>query len=183
MIIIVTGHPRSGTTMMMKCLQAGGIQLVVDETKGKLKNRLEPPSIFSEKLLEDPFLHEGKAIKLVFPHLLLPLRAYKSGYTIIVMRRDPYEINASYLKELGGVIRLGKYYDDELDRIEATLDQRQDITLHSFQYREFLEHSESMLSSLEISNFDVKEACNIVDPSLCHEKREELKIEGPWNPR
>ncbi|MFH1561543.1 MAG: sulfotransferase domain-containing protein [Patescibacteria group bacterium] len=101
MIIIVSGLPRSGTSMMMQMLQAGGIKILTDQ---KRKPDINNPKGYLEfektKDLQNDFswmdLAEGKAVKIVSP-LLASLPA-RDDYKIIFMERDLNEIIASQKK-------------------------------------------------------------------------------------
>jgi tetratricopeptide (TPR) repeat protein len=82
--IVVTGFPRSGTSMMMQLLQKGGIPILHDGTRKKDKNNpkgyLELEAV-KRLAVDDSFMEEapGKAIKIVMPllRLLRPLYPLK----------------------------------------------------------------------------------------------------------
>ena len=81
-MIIVTGLPRSGTSLMMQMLQKSGIPIVTD-------NERQPDENNTKGYLE----HKGKAIKIVSPNLV------SSKY--IFMERDFEEIMMSMEKMMG----------------------------------------------------------------------------------
>lgn len=102
-IYIVSGFPRSGTSMMMRALQAGGLPCVYS-TKGddeRNRNARKPgyipnPHGFFENADLSPQAwtnYRGKAVKVVRDNLYLlpdlPMR-------VVYMRRDPVEIQASH---------------------------------------------------------------------------------------
>ena len=94
-IIIVSGLPRSGTSMMMKMLEAGGIEIVTDHIRKADKDN--PNGYYeleiAKKIKDDPsFLKEtlGKAFKMV-SMLLYHLPPGKS-YKIIFMKRHMTEV-------------------------------------------------------------------------------------------
>jgi len=96
MKIIVTGLPRSGTTLMMKMLYKGGVEVVAD-------TRVAFEDIRPTYLPEDSsFLDEcdNKAIKVLDPlRCRLP---YGPHYKFILMKRDPKEVARSQAKFLYG---------------------------------------------------------------------------------
>jgi hypothetical protein len=102
-IIIVSGLPRSGTSMMMKMLEAGGVQLFVDN---KRKPDYDNPNGYYEfeKVKEidkdASWLGDshGKAVKIVsmFLYHLPPMY----GYKVIFMQRNMQEILTSQRKML-----------------------------------------------------------------------------------
>ncbi|PIP46504.1 MAG: hypothetical protein COX16_08960 [Deltaproteobacteria bacterium CG23_combo_of_CG06-09_8_20_14_all_51_20] len=103
-ITIVSGLPRSGTSMMMQMLDAGGFEILSD---GKRVPDHDNPRGYYEyepakRIIRDiSWLHEaeGKAVKIVAP-LLRYLPSGRS-YRIIFMERDLSEIAASQEAMLG----------------------------------------------------------------------------------
>ena len=102
-IILVSGLPRSGTSMMMQMLEAGGIEVVVDDIRkadqDNLKGYYELEKI--KKLdQESSWLDSayGKAIKVISIWLYHLPKDKK--YKIIFMKRDMAEILASQMKML-----------------------------------------------------------------------------------
>lgn len=100
-IIIVTGLPRSGTSLMMQLLQAGGMQILTDGVRHPDEHN--PKGYFEfEKVKRLAFdvswLKEatGKAVKIVAP--LLQYLPMHYTYKIIYMHRDISEILASQQK-------------------------------------------------------------------------------------
>lgn len=97
-IIIVSGLPRSGTSMMMQMLAAGGMQVLTDNVR---QADADNPKGYYElervkTLKDDPTALDtarGKACKVI-SLLLLDLPLDKS-YKIIFMQRDLQEILAS----------------------------------------------------------------------------------------
>ena len=103
-IIIVSGLPRSGTSMMMKMLNAGGLQIVTDEIR---RADDDNPNGYFEletvKLLpEGNFMWlenaGGKVVKVISS--LLEYLPSQYSYKVIFMERDLKEILASQKKML-----------------------------------------------------------------------------------
>ncbi len=97
-ITIVSGLPRSGTSMMMKMLAAGGMEIFTDHRRAPDADN--PKGYFEcdrvKDLAADASWLEaarGRAIKIV-SHLL-PHVPDELACEIIFMRRDPREILAS----------------------------------------------------------------------------------------
>jgi len=103
-IIIVSGLPRSGTSMMMKMLAEGGIPSVVDSLRQADEDN--PNGYFeieSSKKLKDgekEWLYDarGKAVKVI--SYLLEFLPDDLSYDIIFMEREIGEILASQRKML-----------------------------------------------------------------------------------
>ena len=104
-IIIVSGLPRSGTSMMMKMLEAGGLEPLTD---GQRTADEDNPKGYYEfervKTLDKPgdknWLgeHKGRVVKII--SFLLKDLPPNLNYRVIFMRRDIQEILASQNKML-----------------------------------------------------------------------------------
>ncbi len=102
-VIVVSGLPRSGTSLMMNMLEAGGIKLVVD---GERTADEDNPKGYFEleavKKLEDDasWVNEakGQAVKVISKLLEALPKDHK--YCVLFMRRDLREILASQKKML-----------------------------------------------------------------------------------
>jgi hypothetical protein len=99
-VVVVSGLPRSGTSMMMRMLHAGGMPTLTDESRGA--DESNPHGYFEFSPTKDVgkdadlrWLDEakGKAVKLVSP--LLEHLPNRYNYRIIFMQRDLGEIIAS----------------------------------------------------------------------------------------
>jgi hypothetical protein len=114
-IVVVSGLPRSGTSMMMRMLEAGGLPIVTDHVRAADHDNprgyyeFEP----AKKTRQDASWlesSEGKAVKMVYK-LVYDLSG-RYSYRVIVMRRKLEEILASQRKMLE---RLGKEADTVSD--------------------------------------------------------------------
>jgi hypothetical protein len=104
-IIVVSGLPRSGTSMMMAMLQAGGVELISD---GIRKPDIDNPRGYFEleavkRLAKNPDTtwlagSNGKVVKVVSSLLKHLPSLYQ--YDVIFMNRDLKEIMASQRKML-----------------------------------------------------------------------------------
>jgi len=103
-VVIVSGLPRSGTSMMMKMLTEGGLSAVVDSLRQADEDN--PNGYFeieSSKALKDgdkKWLHEakGKVVKVI--SYLLEFLPDDLAYDVIFMEREISEILASQRKML-----------------------------------------------------------------------------------
>ena len=147
-IVIVSGVPRSGTSMMMRMLMAGGLQSVVDEQRPSDADN--PHGYFEDVRAKDlerdaSWLEEahGKAVKVISALL----RHLPSGhrYRIVFMRRAMAEVVASQAAMLA---RTGKPVDPTSDArmqvlferhvasVAAELERRTDVTVLFVDYEE-----------------------------------------------
>ena len=184
MITIVSGLPRSGTSMMMRILEAGGIPSLTDTVREAdidnpngyyefepVKHTRETPSWLN--------LAEGKAVKMVYKLLYdLPM---DREYRIIFMQRAFKEIIASQNKML---VRLGKekqgsdrseheligIFANEVAKCRKWLIEQPNIKVSFVIYNKILKDSLYTLTKLSKElpelKLDTSAMSNIVDPSL-----------------
>jgi hypothetical protein len=104
-VVIVSGLPRSGTSMAMKMLEAGGMELVVDNIRTADEDN--PKGYYEDERVKD--LAEmtekgwlkgarGKVIKVVSS--LLNYLPESNAYKVVFMRRNLHEVLASQTKML-----------------------------------------------------------------------------------
>jgi hypothetical protein len=98
MITIVSGLPRSGTSMMMQMLEAAGLEIASDALRAADADN--PRGYYELEAVkrirdDDSFLGEcvGRVVKIVAP--LLPSLPEEYDYRIVFMERDLAEVLAS----------------------------------------------------------------------------------------
>ena len=104
MILIVSGMPRSGTSLMMRCLEGGGIP-VLKNTERDNKYPEDNPNGYYEinnmhRVGAEPrLLHaaDGKAVKVLMPWLLQLSIEDHGSMRVIFMRRNFKELVRSQL--------------------------------------------------------------------------------------
>jgi len=183
MLYVVTGFPRSGTSMMMRCLLFAGIEPVVSasrETSMEKRNvgdyAANPYGFFEVEerdALRVGFLEsieDDRAIKLLPTSLTcLPVRPT----TVIWMRRDPSEIRRSYERTFPQENFDAKYphwprtHDVQLKSIRPILDDRRSIIVHEVQYVNVIADPKRALNALPI---DAERASLAVDSALYRNK-------------
>ncbi len=98
-IVIVSGLPRSGTSMMMKLLEAGGLQIMTDNLRladeDNPKGYYELERVKALRNGDDAWIKEapGKVVKVISS--LLEYLPASYTYKVIFMRREIKEILAS----------------------------------------------------------------------------------------
>jgi hypothetical protein len=179
-IAIVSGLPRSGTSMMMKMLEAGGMEVVGDEVR---KADIDNPKGYYElervkKIKEDASWldgMQGKAVKMV-SMLLYDLPPDKT-YSIIFMKRNIEEILASQRKmlqrrgeEAGGDDKeLGRAFRQHLEELEKWMGGQDNMRVLYLNYNDMV--SDPGDSIQEVNRFlggglDVQKMLGVVDESL-----------------
>ncbi len=102
-LIIVSGLPRSGTSMMMKMLEAGGLPIMTDSIRAadidNPKGYYEYERVKDlEKEKDKSYIKEGRGKVLKVISFLLKDLPDENAYKIIFMRRDLGEVIASQNK-------------------------------------------------------------------------------------
>jgi hypothetical protein len=162
LVTIVSGLPRSGTSMMMQMLAAGGIEPYTDGARAADEDN--PRGYFEHhnatRLHEDASWitgARGKAVKIV-AHLL-PYLPEGEEYRIIFMLRNPEEVVSSQSAMLDRLGRSGasldarglvRAYTAQLVRIQNWLRSRPDIPVLPVNYAEALEDAAGAVQRLEL---------------------------------
>jgi len=115
-VYVVTGLPRSGTSMLMQMLGAGGLSLYVDAERVADANN--PRGYFEHRAVrrlaaDASWIPEaaGRVVKIVLP--LVQKLPPGLQYRVILLQRDVAEIVASQRAMVADVERLPRYSIDE----------------------------------------------------------------------
>lgn len=154
-VVVVSGLPRSGTSMAMKMLEAAGLEVVTDNERtadeDNPKGYLEDERVKELAEMEDKSWirdSRGRAIKVI--SFLLKDLPRDNNYKVIFMRRDLEEVLASQKKmlERRGEVdetpdeRMTDAYRDHLWRVNWLLKHDPAFEAIDVQYREVLEDPE-----------------------------------------
>ena len=189
-ITVVSGLPRSGTSMMMQMLRAGGLTCLTDELReADISN---PKGYFEfEKVkglrADNSWLPEakGKVIKII-SHLLACLPP-ELNYKIIFMERDLDEVLASQRKMLVNQgqgeenlsdERLGQIFAQQLRQVRKMLADRQISTLF-LGYKDVLEDPVEVSTQLQAflgNNLDQQAMREVVDRNLYRQRLKPSKM-------
>ncbi|MBN1866451.1 sulfotransferase family protein [Candidatus Sumerlaeota bacterium] len=152
-VIVVSGLPRSGTSMMMKMLVAGGIEAVTDavrqadEDNPKGYFEYEPVKTLDKPGADKSWVRNarGKAVKVI--SFLLRDLPRDNRYQVIFMQRDMSEILASQRKmeirreETGSVPDgdMAAHYDRHLREVRYLLENDTRFDLLEVEHRSAIE--------------------------------------------
>lgn len=176
-IYIVSGFMRSGTSMMMKALEAGGMEAIYNPDRDKMNDqhgdedyKVNDGGFYeltrAEYMHPDfPDNHDGKLVKCLWGGMV-HLKASKNLKHVIFMRRPIDEIARSYEAAFdyphpAAIPELGI----KLDRVQGILEQRRDVKLTVVQYHDVLEKPYEVFESLGLP-IDALAAARIVKPEL-----------------
>jgi len=185
-ITIVSGLPRSGTSLMMQMLEAGGMDILTDDVrkadednpKGyyefeKIKNLEKDRSWLSQC--------EGKAVKIV--SLLLYHLPKNRNYKIIFMKRNMQEIIASQRRMLQRLPRDGDDENDEiiankyqnhLQKLEVWLEKQSHIDVLYISYNDIIENPNESAEKIRRflrNNLNVSAMVRVVKSSLYRQRK------------
>jgi hypothetical protein len=121
-IIVVSGLPRSGTSMMMSALKAGGMPLLVDGIREADGNNprgyyeYEPVKKLPKGSVDWLKSAKGKAVKII--SALIEYLPSNNHYKVIFMERDIEEILASQQRMLArrGVVEDKPASDEDMQK-------------------------------------------------------------------
>lgn len=184
---VVTGYMRSGTSMMMHALEAGGLEAAFSNrehlnTKFGDEHYQPNPDGFYELKREEyqqpgfPRMYEGKLIKMLMGGVP---RIVAGDYKIVFMRRDFEEIRQSYEAFFGIPPRINaEEYDQRVADTLGILRQRKDVYVQPMQYRDVVEEPELAFGVLRGQGWPIDEfaAAGVVDSAQCRFRIEELAI-------
>ena len=191
-ITIVSGLPRSGTSMMMAMLEAGGMELVVDHLR---KADEDNPKGYYElenvKALDKDASwladSENKAVKVI--SMLLYQLPSKFHYKIVFMQRLLDEVLASQKKMLerrgeplpdkAMDLVLKNKFDVHLRKTHTFIEKQENMDAIYVRYREIINHP--LENAEKINRFlggrlDVEKMAGVVDKSLYRQRKKYLNL-------
>lgn len=181
-IIVVSGLPRSGTSMLMKMLEAGGMPLMMDGIRTADEDN--PKGYFEHERVkhlanerDKSWLAEarGKAIKII-SHLLQELPP-TNNYKILLIRRDLREVLASQSKMLArrGQTpatedeRMLRLYENDARRVSDLMSHARHFEILELRYHEVLADGVSQAGRINeflCGALDVAKMASVVDQQL-----------------
>lgn len=180
MITIVTGLPRSGTSLMMQMLEAAGIPILTDSVRAadesnprgyyefeKVKSLQKDQSWIQEA--------DGKAVKIIVQ--LLPFLPGNRDYRFILMNRPIAEVIQSQHKMLerlgrtGASIPLEGIFAQQLSRAEQWLSGQSEVFEIDFHalLKEPQEQASRIASFLKMPESTIAMS-QVIDPTLWRER-------------
>ena len=182
-IVVVSGLPRSGTSMMMKMLAAGGLPVVTDEIRAADEDN--PKGYFEleqikelDKSKDKTWLrdHRGKVIKII--SFLLKDLPDDNAYKVLFMRRNLEEVIASQNKMLvrrgepidpAGDAKMIESYKLHLRKVEAMVRDKANVRWLDVSYNDVVHDPRK--PAAEVAGFvgsglDVNRMVGAVDASL-----------------
>jgi hypothetical protein len=181
-VIVVSGLPRSGTSMLMKMLDAGGLPVVTDGVRTADEDN--PKGYYEVERVKDlaretdrSWLAEGRGRAIKVISFLLKSLPSDLNYRVIFVRRDIEEILASQKKMLARrdetddtpPERMREHFQDDLWRSRYQLTHRPWFEMLEIHYGEIL--ARPLEGAKRINDFlggqlDAEAMAGVVDPEL-----------------
>ncbi len=181
-VIVVSGLPRSGTSMLMKMLEAGGLQVVTDGQRAADEDN--PKGYYEVERVKDLAREKdkrylagarGKVVKII--SFLLKSLPANLNYRVIFVKRNLDEVLASQRKML---VRCGEADDTPEERmrelLETDLFRAGYMLRHApqfesieVQYAELVARPEEearRIAAFLGGRLDVRAMVSVVDPAL-----------------
>ena len=186
-VIIVSGLPRSGTSMMMKMLEAGGQAILTDNLReadaNNPKGYYEFERVKNMKDGDFVWLSDavGKVVKIVTGLIMFLPSDY--NYKIIFMRRDLNEVLSSQKKMLGRLgkeddnipdDKMAKIYEEHLKQVKGWLIKQPNIEVLYVNYNSMLGDATESLNKVNAflgGSMDVSVMSAVVDKELYRERK------------
>lgn len=185
-VTIVSGLPRSGTSMMMRMIEAGGIPALTDQIRQPDEDNPNGYYEFEavKKTKQDSAWVEqagGKVVKLV--HMLLPDLPKGREYRVVMMQRDLDEVLASQAKMLARSGKpsapadtLKRVYTQQLDNVRRWMTSTPGVRSIEVSYNRMLSSPET--EAARVAEFlgiapSVPKMIATVDPSLYRNRRQQ----------
>lgn len=171
MIYIVSGYMRCGTSMMMRALEAGGLEAVYSAKRDERMNAkwgepdYKPNECYYELDPEDyqdadfPSAYEGKLIKCLWGGMLR-LRPV-TEYRVVFMRRDVGAIRRSLTAFFGQPTEhsQGVNFARQLDNVAAILRDRHSVlSVDEVEYAEAVASPRAVFERLAVNGWPIDPA-------------------------
>jgi LPS sulfotransferase NodH len=186
-VVVVSGLPRSGTSMMMKMLEAGGQEILTDNLREADANNPKGYYEFERvKDMKDGDLAwlpdaKGKVVKIVTG--LITFLPADYSYKVIFMQRDLTEILSSQKKMLGRLGKgddnipddqMAKIYQEHLKQVRAWLFKQPSVEVLYVNYNAMVADPLEALHKVNAllgGDMDVSAMAAVVDRELYRERK------------
>jgi broad-specificity NMP kinase len=187
-IVIVSGLPRSGTSMMMKMLEAGGLSPLTDNLRTADEDNPKGYYEFErvKQLPKGDFAWlpdaQGKVVKVIAA--LLPYLPPDYNYRVIFMLRAMPEVLASQRQmlvrrgedpnKIGDDI-MARLYEKHLKQVDSWIAGQANVQRLDVNYNEMLTAAQPIIARLNQfldGKLNVEQMAQVVDPKLHRQRKE-----------
>jgi hypothetical protein len=187
-LYIVSGFMRTGTSMMMRALEAGGLDAAYQQSRDKMKARFADehydPNVGGLFELERkdyrawqfPRAYAGRLIKAL-NYGVPRMAVMPGGIRVVFMRRDQEEIRQSYEAFFGKQLQNLEHLERNMVDIQERIRNRKDVkSLHVFWYRKVVKHPWRHFALLRLFGWPINpwRAAATIDSKYCRFRKENL---------
>lgn len=181
-ILVVSGLPRSGTSMMMQLIATTGISIVTDEIRSadisnpKGYYEYEPVKKLMQNNSWMPQI-KGKCVKIIAQ--LIPFMQPDLKYKIIFMKRDIDEVLTSQNVMLGKkdapvnpVIK--DTFQKQLEKVYQWMQSHSQVELLEIDYKDAIEDPEKVAKAVNLflgGNYDEEKMKTAISPDLYRNRK------------
>ena len=190
-MVVVSGLPRSGTSMIMQMLEAGGVEIFTD--KVRKADEHNPKGYYEVEKIKNlasniKILEEvgDKAVKIIAPLLLHLPRNYK--YKIIFIERELGEVllsqhtmlnkNAGEKRKSTFSFKLWKRYEEILEKVKKTYKNQKNADFLFIQHSEVIQNPKLIAHDIQEflgKKLNIEEMASVVDPNLYREREKNVE--------
>lgn len=180
---------RTGTSMMMRALEAGGMETAYKVDRDKMKNHFSDEHYDANigglyelerqdyKNPEFPKKYDGKLIKAL--NIGVPrMTVMSNGIRVVFMRRDKEEVRQSYDAFFGQQLQV-QNLDERMEAIKEKILNRKDvISFHEFWFRDVIDNPLKHFQILKDEGWPIKvdKCIDMIDPKYCRFRLENLTV-------
>jgi hypothetical protein len=178
-VYLVSNVHRSGSSMTMRCLKEGGLNVIYDGDSDEMNQTssfdyIPNPNGFYQfnDIIDSNFYeqYKGSAIKCPIRELLKLPKGY---YKLLFLKRDPKEIRMSMAKwtpyqSWGADEGLTYLYDSYISLLLGELAKRGDFEITVMEYAKIVKSPSTEFKKLKKTGWpiDYKKCASMVDPEL-----------------
>ena len=186
-ITIVSGLPRSGTSMMMRMLEAGGLPVMIDQIREADEDN--PAGYYEFEAVKQTKQDQswladaaGKAVKMVY-RLLYDLPTQQE-YRVVFMRRKLEEVLASQQKMLDrhgkndpavSDEQMAKLFRTQLEKFEKWIAEQPNFKVLEVSYNDMLADPKPPIEKINQflgGQLNTEAMAQVVDPTLYRNRKQ-----------
>lgn len=171
-LYIVTNIHRSGSSMLMRCLEAGGLNPIFDPTSDNMNNIIgdyvpNPNGFYQFTGEVTPAFYEQYKGRLVKCPIRAMLTLPAGNYKVAINYRDPVEIRMSMAKwtpfqSWGSDEAITYIYDEYINTLVSELEKRKDMDVTIIRFDSVLTNPANEFQKLADKGWPI-DITNIVD--------------------
>jgi hypothetical protein len=182
-IVVVTGLPKTGSSLMMEMLHAGGMPILVDDTETSDKSPKKSMEFAKVNLIQKDTSWmvdaRGKAVKMIVQ--LLNYLPPNYNYKVIKMNRDISELMMSQQVHLGKKatpdtlpLKLFNNYLSQLNKLNTWIEAQPNVQVLNVEFDDLIENP---IEQVEIiadflgEELDFNSMSKVINPELIKIKK------------